>query len=154
MNCQYHRNAEARMDAFVSSFTRPDSRIDRLMNSQAAEQVQNNRIFLTSILKFIEFCGRQGIALRGHRDDSTVEDDINKGNFFGFALLQIRVDSGDLLLKEHPDTCKNNASYTRSYISKTSQNELLDCIKTYIQSSIVQEIAKQPTAWSTLRHYG
>ena len=63
------------------------------MNSQAAEQVRKNMIFLTSILKCIEFCGRQGIDLRGHRDDNMVEDDINKGNFF--ALLQLRVDSGD-----------------------------------------------------------
>ena len=113
------------------------------MNSQAAEQVRKNMIFLTSILKCIEFSGRQGIALRGHLDDNMVQDDINKGNFF--VLLQLRVDSGDLL-KEHLDTCKKNTSY----ISKTSQNELLDCIKTYIQSPIVQEIAKQPAG----PHYG
>ena len=92
----------------------------------------------------MNFVDAKGIALRGHRDDNMVEDDINKGNFF--ALLQLRVDSADLLLKEHLDTCKQNASY----ISKVSQNELLVCIKTYIQSSIVQEIAKQPAG----PHYG
>ena len=103
-----------------------------------------NRVFLRSILKCIEFCRHQGIALRGHRDDNTVEDDINKDILF--ALLQYRVDSADLLLKEHLDTCKKNASYS----SKTSQNELLDCIITYIQSPIVQEIAKKPAG----PHYG
>ena len=37
-------------------------------------------------------CGRQGIALGGHRDDST-SDDINKGKFR--ALVEFRIESGD-----------------------------------------------------------
>ena len=34
-------------------------------------------------------CGRQGIALRGHRDDSTAEGDSNKGTFL--ALLDYTI---------------------------------------------------------------
>ena len=33
-----------------------------------------------SIICCLEFCGRQGISLRGHRDDSS-SDSANQGNF-------------------------------------------------------------------------
>ena len=37
------------------------------------------------------------------------------------------------------ETCAKNASY----ISKTTQNELLECIKEYVQDVIVSEISSQ-----------
>ena len=138
--CWYHKDAEARMDAFVSTtcMVNPEKRTDLSLSSQAAEQVRKNREFLKSVLKCIEFCGRQGIALRGHRDDGTADELSNKGNLY--ALLQLRVDSGDLTLKSHLETCAKNASY----ISKNTQNDLLDCLKRYVQPQIVQEICSQP----------
>ena len=50
------------------------------------------------------FCGRQNIALRGHRDNITdIERDLsdtkNHANFW--ALLNFRVDLGDTVLGEH-----------------------------------------------------
>lgn len=47
----------------------------------------------------------------------------NTGNFKG--LLKLCSDLGDITLTEHLTTCAKSASY----ISKTSQNELLVCIK-------------------------
>ncbi|XP_078679460.1 52 kDa repressor of the inhibitor of the protein kinase-like [Branchiostoma floridae x Branchiostoma belcheri] len=85
----------------------------------------------------LELCGRQGLALRGHRDDSTADPLSIKGNFH--ALLQPRVDAGDEALKDHLDRCARNATY----VSKTSQNQLLDCMKQYIQDTIVHEIDNQ-----------
>ena len=55
---------------------------------------------LTSIIKCLEMCGRQGIALGGHRDDST-SDDISKGKFR--ALVDFRIVTSEtlfILLKE------------------------------------------------------
>ena len=49
------------------------------------------------------------------------------------------MDAGDIYLKEHLETCAKNASY----ISKTTQNELLECIKEYIHNIIVDEISSQ-----------
>ena len=62
--CWYHKDAEARMDAFVSTMVNPEKRIDLSLSSKAAEQVTKNREFLKSVLKCIEFCGCQGIALK------------------------------------------------------------------------------------------
>ena len=87
-------------------------------------------------MKCLELCGRQGNALRGHRDDDT-SSSFNKGNFK--YLLDFRVDAGDTTLRYHVKHCKKNASYT----SKTAQNDLLLFIKEMIQNVIVQEVKIQ-----------
>ena len=61
-----------------------------------------NRSVLTSIIKCLEMCGWQGIALRGHRDDST-STDINKGKFR--PIVDLRIESGDIVLKEYLAMC-------------------------------------------------
>lgn len=142
--CNYHRDADARMDGFLKTMAMPSTRIDLSMNSQTAQRVKKNRAFLKSVIKCIELCGRQGIALRGHRDDSTADQLSNKGNFH--ALLRLRVDAGDQDLQTHLETCNRNSTY----VSKTSQNDLLDCIRVYIQSQIVCQIKAQ----SVGPHYG
>ena len=131
--CDYHMNAAAKMNAFVKTYEDPSNRIDL---SDSCRRIQQNREILTSVLKCLQFCGRQGIALRGHRDDDT-NSTLNKGNFK--ELLNFRVDAGDNILHEHLKTCAKNATYT----SKTSQNDLLLCIKEYIQSVIVRHVNDQ-----------
>ena len=83
------------------------------------------------------FCGRQNIALRGHRDDSTylkAQHGRNTGNFQ--ELLDFRVKSGDSILEEHLKTAKSNANYR----SKTIQNEIISCCGDYISQTIIKEI--------------
>ncbi|XP_035660282.1 52 kDa repressor of the inhibitor of the protein kinase-like [Branchiostoma floridae] len=139
-----HRNSEARMKAFKDTMQNPGRRIDLSMTSESINRTKKNRAFLLSVIKCLEVCGRQGFALRGHRDDSTADPLSNKGNFH--ALLQLRVDAGDVALAEHLETCARNATY----ISKTSQNQLLECIKQYILETIVKDITSQPFG----PHYG
>jgi len=43
--------------------------IDQQVNSQLAKMASENRLRLHSIAATVIFCGRQAIALRGHRDD-------------------------------------------------------------------------------------
>ena len=64
------------------------------MLQQASEQYQNNLRILSIIVRAILFCGRQNIALRGHRDDHT-SDAINKGNFI--ALLNLLAEFDETL---------------------------------------------------------
>ena len=142
--CGYHKSSEARMEAFMHTMVNPTHRIDLSMSSKTSYQVQKNRTFLLSVIKCLELCGRQGLALRGHRDAQTDDPMSNKGNFHSF--LQFRVDSGDIALKEHLETCTRNATY----ISKTSQNQLLECIKRFIQETFVNEINNHPFG----SHYG
>ena len=119
--------------AFLGTYENYASRIDLTIAETSSRTFEQNREVLQSVLKCLEFCGRQGIALWGHRDDET-STSFNKGNFK--ALLALRVDAGDKVLEHHLETCARNATYT----SKTTQNELLLCVKDYLQSKIVQEI--------------
>jgi len=59
---------------------------------------------------------------------------MNCGNFR--ALVDFWIDSGDTALKKHMETCARNATY----VSKTVQNELLECMEQYVQSIIIQQI--------------
>ena len=78
-----------------------------------------------------------GIDLRAHRDDSTTIS-LNNGNLK--ELLEFRANSGNNTLRKHLDAGKRNAMYT----SKTTQNDLLECIKEFIQRKIYKEVASQP----------
>ena len=65
----------------MKTYMKPDDRIDNIMSKHVKDIVQKNRKFLISIIKCIELCGRNGMALRGHRDDSTTLDKSHQGNF-------------------------------------------------------------------------
>ena len=129
-NLQYHRDSKTRMDSFMERMNNPSLIIGNKLSLECQKQVSKNRTFLTSIIKCIELCGRQGLGLRGHRDDSTSEA-CNQGNFK--ALLDLRVDAGDSELQHHLETCARTATYI-------SQNEMLLSMKKYIQQVIVEEV--------------
>ena len=77
------------------------------------------------------YCGRQCIALRGHREKLTQSE--NPGNFL--ALLKVQSES-DPVLEAH---LKTGGRVT--YLSPQSQNEMIEVIgKHFIQKKIVEEI--------------
>ena len=119
-----HRVAMEDAVAFLGQIESGHLSIDQQLQSQALETFKKNRLILKSILKAIIFCGKQNIALRGHRETSNlvnIEDEtsINVGNFR--ALLRLQIESGDEVLKEHFTNAPRNAQYS----SPTIQNELL-----------------------------
>lgn len=90
--------------------------------------------------------GRQNIPLRGHRDDGPINPETstaNQGNFK--ALLQFRVDAGDIALEEH----LKNASSRATYISKTTQNSLIECCGDEIREQILKQI-HEAQFWSMM----
>ena len=70
----------------------------------------------------------QGIGLRGHRDDGSCESS-NMGNYK--VLIKMRVDAGDKLLENHLNNFQK-----MPHMSKTTQNELLLCIKQFILDEV------------------
>lgn len=112
--------------------------IDQQLQSQATATFIKNRLTLKSILKAIIFCGRQNIALCGHRELSNLhkqnESGNNPGNFQ--ALLQLQIECGDSILKEHVTNGPKNAKYS----SRTVQNELIAAVGQYMQQKIVTEV--------------
>ena len=72
--------------------------VDEMLDRQFKFEVSENRKILRSIIDTIIFLGRQGLALRGHRDDSQYHADVGEystgsvGNFI--ELLNYRVRGG------------------------------------------------------------
>ena len=137
---QYHLDSKEKMDTFLQTMEKPGCRVDQILSQDARQTVERNRRFLESIIRCLELCGRQGIALWGHRDDGTpledAEGSTNMGNFKSLITLVSRTDED---LKMHLQTCPKTATY----ISKTTQNDLLQCIADFIQGKIVQEVKGQ-----------
>ena len=132
----YHKAAQAFADNFVANKVTVACQLDNERRRQQEEQ----RARLFPIVKTVILCGRLGIALRGHRDDGWLDVEkpvsASQGNFR--SLLTFRVDAGDTVLKQHLATAGKNATY----ISKTTQNELIRLCGDVISDRIVEDVTK------------
>ena len=137
-SCAIHTNAMLDELAFRKYMSGLSTGIDVGMKAGMAKRIESNRVFLKSIVETVLLCGRQNIALRGHRDDSSHYNDTNPGNFQ--ALLNFRVNAGDISLKNHFENAPKNATYR----SKTIQNQLVDVIGEQIRGGIVHDINDCP----------
>ena len=81
---------------------------------QKVQQEEENKEILRQIVLTVEFLAKQGLPLRGDRDDKVdfANEDINRGSFI--AVLQLLAKGNDILRKQ-------NAKYR----SKTIQNEIV-----------------------------
>lgn len=136
---KYHKEAVLRADDCMKVMTGEQQDIRSTLNETVATRIASNRRILASIMKTVEFCGRQNISLRGHRDSATdLEKDFtgtqNHGNFL--ALRNFRVDSGDSTLAQHLATAPRNATYT----SSVTQNQVIDVLASQIQQTIIERV--------------
>ena len=51
-------------------------------------------------------------------------------------IFKFKIDAGDVVLKQHFETAPRNATYR----SKIIQNELIDCVATWIRQKLVDEV--------------
>jgi hypothetical protein len=117
---EFHLAATTRAQNFISVFeNKKRDNLESLDSGRKAQALQN-RAKLNPIVKTVIFCGRQGIPLRVHSDTGTLAlPDGDPGNFR--ALLFLRIDTGDVALKEHGEPCMRNATY----ISPKIKNEIV-----------------------------
>ena len=90
---EYHKYAIAVCDAFIERMSGKRECVLIQLREGARETIQNNKKKLCSITEIIVLCGRQNIALCGHRDSGTDMEgeqaaSTNHGNFC--ALLNFR----------------------------------------------------------------
>ena len=141
-NRTLHKDTSALLYSVQEKMERNLEDIDEMLDRQFKFEVSENRKILRSIIDTIIFLGRQGLALRGHRDDSQYHADVGEystgsvGNFI--ELLNYRVRGGDKDLGKHLESYSKNASY----ISKTTQNELIECCGQIINENLLQDIKK------------
>ena len=91
--------------------------------------VRKNREVLSRIIDCIKFCGINELALRGHNENA---DSDNQGIFLNLIKYTGEIDS---LFKSHLET-----SSPFKGISKTIQNELLECMLEVFREEILSEI--------------
>ena len=119
-----HQNSSAHKSAVltwkVAKRTRnnPETNVVCLVNHQRKKEIDENREYLKNIIETLIFIGRQGISLRGHRENS---ESLNKGNFL--ELLQLRANDNELI-----NCFFRNKEKGITYTSHGIQEELLDII--------------------------
>ena len=130
-----HETATIRASEFRRMMERKSTPIDVQLNNARRELIEN-RMRLSTIIGAILTCGRQNIALRGHRDDSQyyIEDDTtNPGNFIEIVKYGARC--GNIMDEMFKD-CPSNQTYR----SKTIQNEIIEICGEMITEALVTEV--------------
>ena len=123
--------------AQMSGATQP---IEVILDKNVKKEIEENRNKLASIADAVLYCGRLGLPLHGHRDDSKYHPEVGQystggvGNFI--ETLNLKVRSGDKVLENHLKTCGKK----KSYISKTSQDKMIKCFGQIISKQIVNDI--------------
>nr|XP_047122955.1 zinc finger MYM-type protein 1-like [Hydra vulgaris] len=114
------------------------------MSMHCLNMLQSRSNSKKNLSETIIFLGRNDIAFRGHRDDSkyhpeigeTCKNNIGIGNFV--ELLNFCIKAGDKVLEHHIRSAPKNATY----ISKTTQNELIECCGKTIEEVLINKIKK------------
>jgi len=150
----YHKEAVEFGKSFLKTYHNPNLEVHNLLNTKRLAEINENRMRLIPIVESIIFLGRQNISLRGHRDDGMLlktsintnnqSASLNEGNFR--ELLKFRVKSGDSVLQNH----LQNTSSKATYISKTTQNEIIECCSKIILNHIVSRIKEDSGFYSII----
>lgn len=108
------------------------------MDSNRQKLAKQNREKIKPIIEAIILCGRQEMALRGHRDSGSIKvDDSSKNEGNLREILKFRA-KGDLQLREILEMSKK----TEMYISPRMQNEIINSINTVMLRQLVSKINK------------
>ena len=136
----YHLTSMTKMKECLTRYENPSKAINVQFDNEAKMRIENNKKVLESLFKIVMLCGRQGLALCGHRDDHIdwIEEEQgtnNRGNFIELVCFRAETDA---ILRKHLESAPRNALYT----SKTIQNQLIDIVGQCIRSDIMDEVKK------------
>ena len=134
-----HHAASLRASLFRQCMENKAKSIDVQLNKIVDKQVQRNREKLAPIVGAVILCGRQNLALRGHRDDAQHYDDgkSNPGNLQEI-LKYLECYGKNSVFDEH----LSNAPKSSTYRSKTTQNEILAICGEMIKERLSSEVKK------------
>ena len=109
--------------------------------SKQKYRVASNQHILQRLFEAVVLCGKQGIALRGHREkenqnlDESGQPSPNRGNFI--AIVKAFAKQNDIL-RNHFFKGQRNAQY----ISPRIQNEIIGAIAEFVREKI-REVLKE-----------
>ena len=112
---EYHLTAIAKRQAFKSTYENPSRAIDTAFDKEIRSRMHDNQIILESLFRIVMLCGKQGFALRGHRDDKINWEEYsgNLGNFL--ELVHFRAETDEVLRKHLQYGPKNANTPQRLY---------------------------------------
>lgn len=132
----YHQNACLKSQNFLSVFDKKVEDVHIQVNSHLKNTIEENKKKLCPIIKTVLFCGRECIALRGHRDHGPMSFDESSCDGKFRSLLRFRMDAGDDILTQHINSAGANANY----LSKRIQNEIIDTAGDLITNTLIDRI--------------
>jgi len=137
----YHQNSVIDCQSVSAIVIGKSDSVYHQLNKAEKTQKENNRKIIIPVIDSVLICGRQGIALRGHRESGVLklEDPIiNEGNFRALLrfFLKATATSGDESFILARENCGRNAQY----ISWKIQNEIVSICYEIISSKIVNRI--------------
>ena len=135
--CQYHKNSIATVENLSKIASKKQLPIDLQLDNKARRQVLENRKNIVPIIETIFLCGRQCLALRGHRDSGPIsvdeEPEENDGNFRSLLRFRSKTDND---LKQALTSSNRNAQY----LSPLIQNEIIDICNNLILKELVKKV--------------
>ena len=128
-----HSRMMADAEDLIQRFKKPSMTIPYSFDDTKESRVSKNREILKWVIKTIILCGKQCIALRGHRED--INSNNNCGNFLAILKLLSETNSE---LKDHLDA---PSAKNATYISPGIQNELIHIISyDVLQKQLIDEV--------------
>ncbi|KAK3924225.1 Zinc finger MYM-type protein 1 [Frankliniella fusca] len=127
---EYHHAAVERGREFLRS-QHAGRNIHDHLDSQHSKEVAENHERLMCSLENVIFLGRQGLALRGHREN---KESGNRGNFL--ELMTFRQSIGDEKVNRHLSSTRKRDLYRSAPI----QNDLIHCCGEVITDTIVDRV--------------
>ena len=128
-----HSRMMADAEDLIQRFKKPSMTIPYSFDDTKESRVSKNREILKWVTKTIILCGKQCIALRGHRED--INSNNNCGNFLAILKLLSETNSE---LKDHLDA---PSAKNATYISPGIQNELIHIISyDVLQKQLIDEV--------------
>ncbi|XP_025192611.1 52 kDa repressor of the inhibitor of the protein kinase-like [Melanaphis sacchari] len=130
----YYTSSTLDADHFLKVYSKLEPTIINRLDSSRVEQIKENRKCLIPIIECIILCGRQEIALRGHRDAGNIftHDTSNQGNFRSILLYRSNGDEHLTSILQTPGRNK--------YITPQIQNEIISSCGNIILQTIVKKV--------------
>ena len=125
-----HKNSILAWEVGKQMQNNPERNVVSLISLQHKKMIDENRQYLKNIVETLVFIGRQGISLRGHREN---DESLNKGNFLELLMFQAKYSP---LINRFFANKEKNVTYT----SPGVQNDLLAAIGENIRDSTVNQI--------------
>ena len=129
---ELHKTSECKYREFLCVQNGQKEPVHVLLNTEKKKQLERYRVIIHSVIETILVLGRQGLALRGHKETETSS---NPGNFLVFLKHRCKYDQD--LNAAMSETWKN-AKYT----SPDIQNQIIEIIGNKILVGIKKKVTR------------